>query len=522
MERFATPALVLGLLGVAVGGVLRVYRPSWTAAWPAALIVGGLLLLVALYASFPGMRSLWARRTTRYGLNAAVMVALILGVIALVEAVSYRHNWRLDLTENKRHSLSPQTVRVLKELRVPVKATGFFRPDEGGKRRAEDLLKQYGSASDGRFTWEMVDADRDPLRAKRYGVETYGTVVLEAKLKEGQAKEEKILDAEEEKLTNGLIRVTREGKRVVYFLKGHGERDPGSSQRTGLSEVKGAIEKLNYEVKELVLARETKLPDDAAILVVAGPEKDLLPNEVEAVQGYVGRAGKILFLVDPFQAPGLSPVLERYGLGLGNDVIIDVNPLGRVYQAGPEIPVVGDYQSHPITQGMRGVLTFFPIARTVAVKDKLPEGVTAQALARTSSESWAETNQDEIRSGQVKPDPGEARGPLSVAAVATVDAKEVPEDRKGAKARIVVVGDSDFATNAFVNVSGNRDFFLNTLSWLAEEENLIAIRPRDASRSAPLFLTAAQGQVLFWVPVVLVPLTLVGAGVFTFVGRRGR
>jgi len=522
MERFATPALVLGLLGVAAGGVLRVYRPSWTAAWPAALIVGGVLLLVALYASFPGMRGVWARRTTRYGLNAVVMIALILGVIALVEAVSYRHSWRIDLTENKRHSLAPQTVRILKELRVPVKATGFFRPDEGGKRRAEDLLKQYAAASEGKFTWEIVDADRNPGLARRYGVETYGTVVLEATLKAGQVKEEKLLEAEEEKLTNGLIRVTREGKRVIYFLKGHGEKDPATTDRGGLSEVKGAVEKLNYEVKELLLARDAKVPDDAAMVVVAGPQKDLLPPEVDAVQGYVARAGKILFLLDPFQAPGLAPVVERFGVGLGSDVIIDVNPLGRMFQAGPEIPAVTDYPAHPITQGLRGVMTFFPVARSVAVKDKLPEGVSAQPLARTSGESWAETSQEQIRSGQVKPDPGEARGPLTLAVVATVDAKEVPEERKGAKARIVVVGDSDFASNAYVNVSGNRDFFLNTLSWLAEEENQLAIRPRDPSRSAPVFLTAAQGQVLFWVPVVLVPLAMVVAGVLAFARKRGR
>jgi ABC-type uncharacterized transport system involved in gliding motility auxiliary subunit len=518
MQRLATPALVLGLIGLAAGGVLRQYRPSWTAAWPAALIVGGLLLLFALYASFPSARAVWGRRTTRYGLNALVMIVLILGVIALVEAVSYRHNWRVDLTENKRHTLSPQTVKVLGDLKLPVKATAFFRPDQPGKRTAEDLLKQYATQSNGKFTWEVVDADRNPLQAKRYGVETYGTVVLEAAPKEGQVKEEKVLDAEEEKLTNALIRVTRGGKRLVYFLKGHGEKDPANREKGGLSEVKAAIEKLNYEVKDLLLARETKLPDDAAIVVVAGPQKDLLPNEVDALAGYIARAGKVFFMVDPFQASGLNALLEKYGLALGNDVIIDVNPQGRLLGAGPEVPVVGDYQSHPITRDFR-YATLFPVARTVTVREKPPEGVTAQALARTSSESWAETNQEEIRTGQVKPDPGEARGPLTVAAVATVDAKDVSDERKGAKARVVVVGDSDFASNAFVNLSGNKDLFLNTLSWLAEEENLIAIRPKEP-RNTPVFLTAAQGQVLFYVPVVLLPLAMVIGGIYAVVRKR--
>jgi ABC-type uncharacterized transport system involved in gliding motility auxiliary subunit len=521
MERLATPAMLVGLAGLVAGFLVRNYRPSWSTVWPVLLIVGGVVLLFGLYASFAtNVRRALAGRATRYGLNAAILVVLILGVIVLVEAVSFRHSYRIDLTENKRWSLSPQTVKVAGELPVPVKAIAFYRPDQPGKRTAEDLLKQYASRSDGKFTWEVIDADRNPLVARQYGFESYGTVALEATLKDGEKKQEKIQDLDEEKLTNAMIRVTRPGKRVVYFLKGHGEKDPGSSDRTGYGQMKAAVEKLNYEVKDLVLARETKVPDDVTIVVVAGPQRELLPNEIEALVGFVNRAGKVFFMVDPFQNTGLTATLERWGLGLGNDVIIDISPTGRRAGAGPEIPVVVDYLSHPITRDFR-FATFFPVARTVSVKDKAPEGVTAQALARTSSESWAETSQEQIRTGQVKPDPGEARGPLVIAAVATIDAKDAPADRKSAKARIVLVGDSDFAANEFVNLSGNRDFFLNTLSWLAEEENLIAVRPKE-SRSAPVFLTAAQNQVVFLVPVVLIPLTLIVAGVVVVARRRGR
>jgi len=184
------------------------------------------------------------------------------------------------------------------------------------------------------------------------------------------------------------------------------------------------------------------------------------------------------------------------------------------------MPVVTDYQSHPITRDFR-FATFFPVARSVSVTDKPPAGVSAQGLARTSPESWGETNQEEIRTGQVRWDPGEARGPLTIAAVATVDAKDVPADRKGAKARVVLVGNSHLAANEFLNLSGNRDFFMNTLSWLAEEENLIAVRPKE-SRNAPLFLTAAQAQVAFLVPVILIPLSTIVGGLVAVARRRGR
>jgi gliding motility-associatede transport system auxiliary component len=253
-------------------------------------------------------------------------------------------------------------------------------------------------------------------------------------------------------------------------------------------------------------------------VVVPGPQKDLLPNEVDALAGYLARAGKVLFMADPFQAPGLTPFLERYGLVLGNDVVLDDNPQAQLLGFGAGVPVVGDYQDHPITRGFQ-FATIFPLVRTVNVKDKLPEGVTAQPLARTSPQSWV-TDEKELKSGQVKRAAPEARKAYPIAAVATLDAKGAPEDRKTAKARVVVIGDSDFATNAFVNLSGNRDFFLNTLSWLAEEENLISIRPKEP-RNTPVFLTAAQGQILFWLPVVVLPLTMILAGVAAVARKRG-
>jgi ABC-type uncharacterized transport system involved in gliding motility auxiliary subunit len=519
MQRFATPALFLGLIAIAAGAVLRFYRPSWTAAWPAAMIVGGLLLLLGLYASFPDARSVWGRRTTRYGLNALIMILLIFGVIALVEAVSYRHNWRVDLTENKRQSLSPQTVKVLKELKAPVKAIAFLRPDMG-KRTTEDRLKLYAANSDGRFSWETIDADSNPLRASRYGVTTYGTIVLESEVKKGEVREEKVQDAEEETLTNALIRVTREGKRVVYFLKGHGEKELAGTERNGLSQLKAALEKVNYEPKDLLLAREAKVPDDAGTVVVAGPDKDLLPNEVDALAGYVGRGGRLLLMADPFKAPGLGALVERYGITLDNDVIIDVSGLGQMFNTGPEVPIVADYPAHPVTQGFR-LITAFPVARSLTVKEKPPEGVTAQVLARTSPESWAETSQEQIRTGQVKPDPGEAKGPLAVAAAATLGPKTSSADQKAQTARLVVVGDSDFASNLAFNAQGNRDFVLNILAWLAGEENVISIRPKDA-RNSPVFLTATQGYVLFWLPVVVLPIVMILAGVVAVAQKRGK
>jgi ABC-type uncharacterized transport system involved in gliding motility auxiliary subunit len=436
-------------------------------------------------------------------------VLLLLGIIGVVEAISYRHNSRYDLTENKRFSLAPQTIDLLRNLKTEVSAIAFFRTDQPNKRLAEDLLKQYARYSNGKLAWRLVDPDREPGLARRYGVESYGTVVLETK-----ERSEKVLDAEEEKLTNGLVRLTRAGKRVVYVVQGHGEHELANTERPGFSEAKAALERANYEVKPLALARQDKVPDDAAVVIIPGPRTELLQPELDALDKYLGQNGKLLVMVNPsllggVEVEGVRRFLGRYGFDLGDNLVIELNPVGRLFGIGPEVPIIQQYDAHPITRDMAGISTLFPLARTVAGAKTLPAGVNVQPLARTSPESWGETDRASLKAGQVKPDPQDPKGPLTVAAVATKD-----------KARIVVLGTSNLAANQFINLQGNRDFFLNAVSWLAEQEDLIAIRPKD-SRQTPVFLSSQQAQAVFFVPVILVPGLVLVAGIWTFVRRRG-
>lgn len=504
MKRALEWAGYLGLAVLAAAAMLPfVGRPEWYVArwW---LVGAGLLLVAAsLLVHLEDVKRFFAHRTARYGVNTAVMVLALVGIIAFVEAESYRHSARLDLTEGKRHSLSPQTIQLLKSLKTDVNAVAFFRSDQPGKRIAEDLFKQYARYSNGKFTWRMADPDREPGLARRYGIENYGTTVLETKL-----KSEKVTDADEEKLTNGLIKVTREGKRTIYVVQGHGEADVASTDRPGFSEAKGAMERANYEVKPLALAREGKVPDDAAIVIVPGPRNDLFPPELDALDAYIGKGGKLLLMVNPFQNEGLKKYLVKYGVDLGDNLVIEPNPIGRMFGIGPEVPIVQQYESHPITRDLAGVSTLFPLSRTAAPAKTTPTGVSVQALAKTSPQSWGETNREDLQRGVANPDPQDPKGPLSVAAVATKD-----------KARIVVYGTSNIVSNQFLNIQGNRDFFLNTVSWLAEEEDQISIRPKDTKQS-PVFLTARQAQAVFLLPVVVLPGLVIVGGIVAVVRRR--
>ena len=513
IRRFLDWAGYLGIAVLAAAALLPFLPPKWTPTaanrvWWGLIIAGILLVLASFVGYIKDPRGVLGRRTTRYGFNTAVMVLLLLGIIGFVEAVSYRHNTRLDLTANKRHSLSPQTIQLLKGLKTDVNAVAFFRSDQPGKRVAEDLFKQYARYAGGKLTWRVVDPDREPGLARRYGVESYGSVVLETK-----ERSEKVTDAEEEKLTNGLVKLTRQGKRVVYVIQGHGEHELTSTDRPGFSEAKTAMERANYEVKPLVTARAAQIPDDAAVVILAGPRTELLAPELAALDSYLQRGGKLFAMADPVilsasPADPLKAYLAQYGFEMGNDLIIELNPIGRLFGIGPEVPIIQQYESHPITRDMGGITTLFPLTRSVQAAKTPPQGTNVQPLARTSAESWAETSRDELQQGQVKPDPGEARGPLPVAVVATKD-----------KARIVVYGTSSFAANQFLNLQGNRDFFLNTVSWLAEEEDQISIRPKE-SRSAPVFLTSQQAQAVFLLPVVILPGIVLVGGIVALVRRR--
>ena len=515
----------LGVLCLLGAGSLAVFVPWLTRLRWTLVIAGAVLLVASLLLNAREAQSVLGRRGTRYGASAAVMILLALGIAVFANALSSRHSTRWDFTENRRNTLSPQTVQVLKTLKTPVEAIAFFRTDTPGKRTAEDLLAQYASHSGGKFTWRLEDTDKAPGLAREYGVESYGTVVLKGGGPAGP-RTEKVLDAEEEKLTNALVKVTRAEKRVVYVLKGHGERELGNSERAGFSQARDEMNKANYEVKELLLAQQTAVPEDAAVIIVPGPKTDLFPQEIAALDAYIARGGKVFFMATPFQAEGLRAYLEKYGIVLDDDVVIELNPLGQLFGTGPLVPIVSQYDQHPITKDLSGVMTLFPLTRSMDAAKTPPKGATIQPLAKTSAQSWGETDKSVFTKGEAKPDPGEKRGPLAVAIVATVDADAKPEARaegaepkKPAKARIVVVGTADFASNQFLGAQGNRDFFLNVVSWLAEEEDLLSVRPKDTKQN-PIVLTSAQSNLVLWLPLAILPGAVVLCGVMVMARRR--
>jgi len=519
LKRHTLTAAVVSFL---IAFALWHFYPGVPAQW-VFLGLGGALLLLSLAFNAGAARTAMGTRTARYGAGAALMALLALGIVVAANAISLRHHVRWDFTENKRNSVSPQTIQVLRTLKAPVSAIAFFRSDTPGKKTAEDLLTQYATYSRGKFTWRLEDTDRAPALARQHGVESYGTVVLEGG-PAGQIRTEKVQDAEEEKLTNAIVKITRAGKRVVYVLKGHGEREIGSTDRAGFSQAKEQMEKANYEVKDLFLARDPKIPEDAAIVMVPSPKTDLFPQELAALDGFIAKAGKVFLMTAPFQAETTMKYLTKYGIVVDEDVVIELNPIGQLFGVGPLVPVVGQYDPHPITKDMGGVMTLFPLTRSVAPAKALPKGVQASSLAQTSRQSWGASDKNVFQTGKATPDPSEKTGPLAVAMVATVDAQPDPKAegdaaKKPPKARIVVVGTADFASNQFLGAQGNRDFFLNIVSWLAEEEDLISIRAKDPKQN-PVVLTSGQSRLVLGLPILVLPGAVLICGIAVIMQRR--
>lgn len=513
-KRWFAPLGMTSVFLVVAGGITYAITGVMDNLAVTLLWAGLLALLLFFYVYSPEIRDFASRRSTRHALNTAIMSGVFFLIVALIAVMSIKYKVRVDLTADNRYTLSSQTVNILKSLKDDVEAIAFYRSDERTRQAMFDLLSEYSYHSP-RFAFRFVDPDRDPAEAVKYGVTSYRTTLL----KYGGRRE--IVGTESEnKLSNSLIRLISKSVKVFYFVKGHGEKRIDSMAEDGYGYLKDALEKENHQVRELLLMSAARVPEDAAVLVVSGPESDYLQGELDKITEFVAKGGRALFMLDPGGAPGLSSYLSQFGFELTNDLIID--KMSQVYGANFLMPVVAAYyKNHPVTSDFE-LATFFPIARSVHIKEDPARG--SYDLAKTSDKSWATTGPLTKEAEQFNPDKHQ-RGPISVVAVTAVEV-DMGENKAAPRqesvktwGKILVTGDSDFASNKFLKTAGNRDFILNMLAWLAEENILISIRKKEPGLT-PLMLTAVQGRIVFWLSVVIVPSLLLAVGIGVAARRR--
>jgi len=458
------------------------------------------------------MASHWLKgRQTKYAAYATIYTLVVIAVVIVANVLADRHNKSFDATANKRYSLSDQTAKIVKGLKQGATITYF---DQSTRFRAgKDLLDQYANLSP-KVKVEYVDPDKNPTLAREAGIRTLGTAVVQVGAKREEAK-----SMTEEGITGAFIRDLKNNTRTVCFVAGSGEHQVDNTDREGLSQFKELLSKDNYESKSVDLLQKAEVPSDCTTLVIAGPTRNYEQPEVEAIKKYVESGGRAFLMLDPPLklrrseiAPNdsLTSLLESWGVTMNKDLILDLNPIGQLAGLGPQVALVTSYSSQPIVNEMKGTATGFPLSRSMDIKNA--DKTNVQKLFDSSSGSLATTN---LSSGEVSVnDPKNRKGPLTIAAAGTYST-----GKENSQGRFVVVGSSSWAANSFINFNGNTDLALNTINWLASDEDLISIRPKQRE-DRRITMTRAQ---LNWVRATsqfVLPLIVVVAGISVWWKRR--
>jgi ABC-type uncharacterized transport system involved in gliding motility auxiliary subunit len=511
--------LIVGLALLAAAAALHAILLE-TVVLTVVLAAGGALL--SAVAAFRLRAELGAMARRRRGEIALYTLGLV-GVLGALAHLSARYPVRFDLTSAGRYSLAEPTVTMLKRLDKPVRIVFFHDPMMRETVELYELIARQTK----RVSVEFYDPMINPAQARMFGVNFAGTAVMES-----EGRRLQVNSGSETDIANGILRVSQGATQRVCFLDGHGEPDPFSleshdhlegapghshglgakyvlHERHGMAKARHSLETLNYKVEKVLLLRQATSLADCAVLVVPGPKTALLPMEVAAIRAYLASGGNAFFMLDPFVRTGLEPVIREYGVVIDDDIVIDE---ASHFWADLSAPAVSDYNRHQITRELP--LTFFPGVRSLSPPPQRVPGTSVTPLINSSKNSWGQGNPDRV--GFVKG--RDTPGPTTLMVVALRQPAE-SDDRAPApgvrRSRIAVVGDSDFATNSFFHIMGNGALFLNTVNYLAAQENLIGIQPRTADLPR-INLTNRQMKATFFLSVLLVPalLAVVGTAVW--------
>jgi ABC-type uncharacterized transport system involved in gliding motility auxiliary subunit len=450
-------------------------------------------------------------RQTKYAVYAASYIIIVLAILVVANVLADRHNKSFDTTSNKRYSLSEQTGKIVKGLKQPATITYY---DQSSKfDQARDQLDQYANLSP-KVHIDYVDPDKKPDLARAAGVKNYGTTVVAI----GDRKEE-AKSLSEEGITGAFIRDLKTSVRTICFVEGSGEHQIEDSDRNGYSRFKELLGQDDYQSKSINLLTKAEVPAECTVVVVAGPDADYQQPEVDALKKYVEDGGRALIMLDPPLKMGrleiadneaLNKVLEGWGVTPEKNLILDLNPIGQIAGLGPQVALVTSYDSHAIVDDMKRRATGFPLSRSLETKNG--DKTNVQKLFSSSESSLATSK---LNSPAIDPsDPKNVKGPLLIAAAGTYNT-----GKESSQGRFVVIGSSSWAANSFITFNGNRDLALNAINWLASDEDLISIRPKERD-DRRITLTQAQMRWLRITSQFLLPLLVVIAGVSVWWRRR--
>ncbi len=524
---YAYIGLVISLVAcVATGftGVIQaiikggLYTPANPELFPQLIYAGLALILLGLATNGlldpDSVRRFFTGRQYRYGSNSLILTIAMLGILVVVNYIVYSNplDWdmQVDMTEDKSNTLAQETLQALATLPDKVTAIGFFSQGYD-TTSALELLEDFKVNSSGKFDYQTFDPDQNPVAAREAGITGDGKILLQM-----GDKKEIVSYADEAEMTQALIRLINPNPRAVYFLVGHGEADIENTE-TGMSIAKSTLESKNYTVASLNLLAEKEVPEDALSIIIAGPQKPISNNEAKLLKEYVENGGSLIVLQDPTlftefgdaNDPLADYLTTTWGIQYDNDLIVDLSS----GQAQEFIAVSAIANSHPITQNISGnYVVVMQRARSLSIEEG-KENITQTPLILTSENSWGETSAaNEDGSIALERNDGEdIPGPLNMAVAA---------ENPATNARVVVFGNSLFATDLGFDAYGNGNMFVNSIDWAAEQDNLINITPRESIIRSVRPISGTTNLLIILFVVFILPGLIVAAGIAAWISRR--
>lgn len=538
-----TAALLAGLGVVAIGfgilsALMALLSPFTDPLWIFGnLVVGVSLLGVAVFMSLDSLRervrSGGGRRAGKYGTSAIVGALLGIVILGLLGFLSTRYHTRFDVSEASVHTLAPQTTELLEGLEEDVEITAFFNESESPP--IAGLLDRYVFASE-RVKVRYVDPNSEPGLVDALGLTTEELAAGVVRFTVPSGESTSLSEFSEPDITNALVKLVKSTGKKVYFLVGHNERGitplPGEEGTfaggpESFGRAADALVNETYAVEPLLLASMEDVPADASAVIVAGPTRPLLDGELAALRRYVEGGGGLFVALDPRAQTNLYALLEEWGVLMGDDVVVD-RALAVFGQA--TTPIAQEYDgSHPITAPLREP-ALFPMVRSI----ELVEATAARfsVLAKTGEESWAERDLEGWRaSGRAEYDELDVMGPVGIAVAGSVRAAGIPpaahnvhgsdetDAEPVAEGRLVVFGDSDFASNETLDALRNKDLFVNSVNWLAGDLSQITVRP-NVSRASSFQMSQDEFRRIQYLSLFVLPEAIAVFGVLTWWLRR--
>lgn len=511
MSRLGKISFILAILTLFVLAVTRSILKAWLPIFWVMLGLAALFVIVAFFVDRKFFAEFFTMKTTKHGMSMGLLTVLVVALLVIVNFLGARNSKTWDFSISQNNTLSEQSIKLLKDLKSDLKVAFFYKKGSEGseenRRLFRELIKKYQDQSD-KVKLEFYEVNERPDMTEKYGVNK-GTGIVFLEYEGRRNRVEKI---DEQEISSALVKVTRERSKTIYFVTGHGEPSLDDSQETsGRSALKLLVENNNYTLKTWSLNTDNQIPEDADVVVISGPQHSFQGFEIETLETYLRKGGQLFIALESKKSGGLENLLAKVGLTFDNNYVLNLieTPFGRGLNQGATV-ANGFSQASDITKVFRKEdVVMFRLPSSISREVKASEGMIIDEIIKTPQAAMA------FKDLNFK-----AEGPLSQYTIgATVKGKYPGAAAEAKEFGLVLFGDSDFMSNEFLYKNMNRDLVLNSLAYLAKEENLISITPKEPQITR---LTNSEGRwaLLMWGFIIPLPFLMLGSSIALWLRRR--